>query len=205
MAKLCLCITGYENCAWGNIKKFTRKCVQQIIWKFEILVKSLDTKIGISNSGNCGTRRNRSCVWNTRPWGPTPVHSWWKNWVCCWPNWKIFNHTRIGVWKTRAWRAQAQVKWCYGIYKWGASGWKRRSTGCVTKRSGNWENGYGLVHQHRWRRNQFWTWKIWSEQIRGEFSAPPIPIRMFKQRLPLIHHWSDIKYIEIIPSTKNTR
>ena len=124
----CACVSlGYKNCAQGNIKKFTRKCVQWVIWKFKILIKSLDAGRRISNSGNCRTREKQElCIWNTRPWGPTPIHSWWKNQVCCWPNQKVFSDTRTGVWKTRTWKVLGlgqMVLW--SLYKWRTSRMER--------------------------------------------------------------------------------
>ena len=94
MMEFCLYITTRKGCAWYNIKKPPRETVQCIIWQSEVWKEPLNARMEIATSGNHEIRLNRSHVQSTGPWRPTPIYLQWKDGLCCWSNWKIFDNTR---------------------------------------------------------------------------------------------------------------
>ena len=96
MMEFCLCITTREGHVC-YIKKPPRETVQCIIWQSKVLKEPLDARVRIATGGNHEIGLNRNHVWSTGPWRPVPVYLQWKNRLCCWSNWKIFNNTRLCV------------------------------------------------------------------------------------------------------------
>ena len=117
MTKLCLNITTREGCAWNNIKKPPRETVQCIVWQSEFLKESLNTRMRITTDGSHEIGLSRNHVWSTGPWRPIPVYLQWKNSLCCWSNWEIFNNTRLSVKWTGTWRIKFESGVAMGFAK----------------------------------------------------------------------------------------